>query len=64
MGNKICTLNFLHKSQKGVASAEPNFGFMGNMPAPMLRPYTQLSIDLFSQALVMSPVFGHKLDMV
>ncbi|NEP63371.1 MAG: chromate transporter [Symploca sp. SIO2G7] len=36
-------LELLHKSRKGVALAEKNFDFVGNLLAPMLRPYKQLS---------------------
>jgi len=36
-------LNLLCKSRKGVALADKNLDFMGNMPALMLRPYRQLS---------------------
>ncbi|NER49281.1 MAG: Na+-transporting NADH:ubiquinone oxidoreductase, subunit NqrB [Symploca sp. SIO1A3] len=37
------TLDLLQKSQKGVALAEKNFDCMGNMPAPLLSTYRQLS---------------------
>ncbi|NES19327.1 MAG: CHAT domain-containing protein [Symploca sp. SIO3E6] len=37
-------IGFFHKSRKGEALAEQNFGLMGNLLAPMLRPYSQLLI--------------------
>ncbi|NEQ65448.1 MAG: hypothetical protein F6K21_08110 [Symploca sp. SIO2D2] len=42
--------DFLGKSRKGEALAEQNSDAMGNMPAPMLLPYSQLSTSFSDTA--------------
>ena len=47
-------LDLLHKSRKGEALANKSLDFMGNMPALMLHPYSQLST--FARGLLLTKV--------
>ncbi|NES24263.1 MAG: hypothetical protein F6K41_36460, partial [Symploca sp. SIO3E6] len=48
-------LDLLHESRKGEALADKNLDSRGNMPAPMLHPYSQLSTNA-AQELETQPV--------